>query len=401
MRALGFTKAESGLRTVAGLSVLARMPTGMAALTIPLLALGTGHGVLTAGLGVAGYRAGQGLAGPAWARITDRAGLSRALAGGAVAFAVATTALLWVPGPGFAFVAAVAGLATLPFGGLMRAFWTRQHDLTELQAEANAFESFLTEAVLLTARVLVAVLALALGIRWIVAVQALMALGGGLALAATRRIRVDHRRERRIFPAGPKPLNPIRRELLALLLTAASLGGFAFSLVVRLAQVEHGETWTALSIAAWGLGSLAGISMLNTRVARHPRRSAVRLLAAMAVVQLASLPAHAPWLVMSGAFAAGLPIAAAVSALYHLLGQLSDPLRHNTVFAWATTMTLVGDSSGSAAASVAASLVGRPSATLPIAAALAALAVGALLAIDPRQSGPPGYGTTDLHSSRP
>ncbi|MFY9778056.1 MAG: MFS transporter, partial [Trebonia sp.] len=84
---------EPALRGLAVADVCARLPQGMVAITL-LLVAATHASMTTAGLVVAGYTLGQAVTGPLRGRLADRYGLARVCAACGCGYAVALLGLL-------------------------------------------------------------------------------------------------------------------------------------------------------------------------------------------------------------------------------------------------------------------------------------------------------------------
>lgn len=335
-------------------SLLARLPTGMIGLAIPLIALASELSPTTAGFAAAGYRAGQAITTPLWGRIADRAPLHLLLRTAPIGYGLL---VLIIGASGsrpllLCVCASALGCLTLPYSAVMRAFWNRQSDIPD-KVVANAFESFMSEAVLLGGRSLMVLTALVLPIRITVFGQAVTAVAGALMLSATSRVRVDHPAERHHHDSSTSIASE-RRLLAHLLLTfmvfAAALGGFALMLVVLLSAQPNGNAWAAAAVTAWGFGSLLGIGPL-TRILSGPGGGATAgavVMMGCAFAATCVVPMSAATMLIS-AFVSGLPVAAVLTCLYGVLAAASPSGRQNELFAWAMTAILIGDAGGTAA----------------------------------------------------
>ncbi|MFY9867156.1 MAG: MFS transporter, partial [Trebonia sp.] len=121
---------EPALRELAVADVCARLPQGMVAITL-LLVAATHDSMTTAGLVVAGYTLGQAVTGPLRGRLADRYGLARVCAFCGCGYAVALLGLLagsLAGSPAWLLVAAAAaaGLIVPPLSPGMRSLWSAQ-----------------------------------------------------------------------------------------------------------------------------------------------------------------------------------------------------------------------------------------------------------------------------------
>lgn len=345
----------------------------MAGLALPLLALNRGLSPATAGAAVAGYGIAQAVCSPAWGRAGDRRSLRRVVLSAQPAFTVIAAALTILASDGALFVvlATAQGTVALPFGALMRSFWARQPDLADVQHRASTFESAMTEVVLLGARLLVSLVSLA-GLVMLGAVQAVLAAAGGGALARTPQVRAEP--PTHAEPALGRPVGPLIRlpsVYLGMALLSASLGAYSLGLVLALTACGS-PTWAAVGVAAWGLGSLAGITTFGRRVHADSASRATPWLVLMAAVEFATFATTGH---LGGAlviaFVAGIPIQLAVNAAYFLLTALSSAPQRTEYLAWASTAIFGGNALGAAVAGAASGL-GNPGQAAVIVGALAA-----------------------------
>ncbi len=374
---LSFAFADPRTRVVASISFIARLPSGMIGILLPLLALGSGLSPALAGVSLAAFRVAQVVATPIWGRLGDAIPLRFLLRLACTAYGAIAAALAMLDVDSVVLVAGAGmlGLVTLPFSALMRAFWNRQPDLVERQLEANVFESFLTEGVLLAGRSVIALAALYLSIEYVALGQAVLACTGGIALSFTVRVR----RDRPLVPdkeAVPGYRSAWWRTVSGLygiyLLLSISLGAFSFALILLFNTRSNGDSWAAAAIILWGLGSLVGAGPITRQFSEYRLRGAALLLIVMGIIQgsAAFIPSA---LVLCMGFIAGLPISAIVSMLFVELGKTSGISRQGVAFAWATTALFIGDALGTAAAGVVDDIVAWRPAVFIVGAVAASL----------------------------
>lgn len=260
---LSFAFADPRTRVVASLSFLARLPTGMIGIIIPLLALGSGLSPVMAGAALGAFRVAQAVATPLWGRLGDAIPLRFLMRIVCTTYGATAAALAMLAGDSVAIVAGAVllGLVTLPFSALMRAFWNRQPDLVDRQLEANVFESFLAEGVLLAGRSVIALAAWYLSIEYVALGQAVLACVGGVALSFTARVR----RDRPTVAAKENEVGygaawwAVASGLYGIyLLLSMSLGAFSFSLILSFSTRSNGDSWQ-LGQSSFG-GSVAWLA---------------------------------------------------------------------------------------------------------------------------------------------
>ena len=179
---------EPALRGLAVADVCARLPQGMVAITL-LLVAATHASMTTAGLVVAGYTLGQAVTGPLRGRLADRYGLARVCAACGCGYAVALLGLLagsLAGSPAWLLVAAAAaaGLIVPPLSPGMRSLWSAQAPRA-LRQTAFALDAAVFDLAYLTGPVVAS--ALAVGVAPAAAVGLLLALTGAAIVIIGRR----------------------------------------------------------------------------------------------------------------------------------------------------------------------------------------------------------------------
>jgi MFS family permease len=168
---------EPVLRGLAVADICARLPQGMVAITLLLIAAAHAS-MTTAGLVVAGYTVGQGVTGPLRGRLADRYGLARVCAVCTGGYAVAVLGLLAgslarVPAGVLIAVATAAGLLVPPLSPGMRSLWSA-HAAAALRQAAFALDAAVFDLAYIAGPVLAS--ALATGISPAAAAGVLLAL---------------------------------------------------------------------------------------------------------------------------------------------------------------------------------------------------------------------------------
>jgi MFS family permease len=382
---------EPALRGLAVADVCSRLPQGMVAITL-LLVAATHASMTTAGLVVAGYTLGQAVTGPLRGRLADRYGLERVCAACGCGYAVALLGLLagsLAGSPAWLLVAAAAaaGLIVPPLSPGMRSLWSAQAPRT-LRQTAFALDAAVFDLAYLTGPVVAS--ALAVGVAPAAAIGLLLALTGGAIVMIGRRSRPAAAEGGLAAPArrgGPGPLHsPALRRLLitgGLLNAALSATEVALTGYVR----QHHALWASGPLLAGvSAGSIVGSLLLGARgsgaLAGETRRRLPRLLAcyALGLAALTAASLYAP-LIAVAAPLAGLFLGPSLATLFNLAssapggasGGASEEAAGGGTEAqgWLNSVMNGGAAAGAALAGAAA---GQPVLALALAAALAAAA---------------------------
>ena len=382
---------EPVLRRLAVADVCARLPQGMVAITL-LLVAATHASMTTAGLVVAGYTLGQAVTGPLRGRLADRYGLERVCAACGCGYAVALLGLLagsLAGSPAWLLVAAAAaaGLIVPPLSPGMRSLWSAQAPRA-LRQTAFALDAAVFDLAYLTGPVVAS--ALAVGVAPAAAVGLLLALTGAAIVMIGRRSRPAVAEGQLAAPARrgvPGPLHsPALRRLLitgGLLNAALSATEVALTGYVR----QHHALWASGPLLAGvSAGSIVGSLLLGARgsgaLAGETGRRLPRLLAcyALGLAALTAASLYAP-LIAVAAPLAGLFLGPSLATLFNLASSASDGASGGTpgeaagggteAQGWLNSVMNGGAAAGAALAGAAA---GQPVLALALAAALAAAA---------------------------
>jgi Major Facilitator Superfamily len=379
---------EPALRRLAVADVCARLPQGMVAITL-LLVAATHASMTTAGLVVAGYTLGQAVTGPLRGRLADRHGLERVCAACGCGYAVALLGLLagsLAGSPAWLLVAAAAaaGLIVPPLSPGMRSLWSAQVPGT-LRQTAFALDAAVFDLAYLIGPVVAS--ALAVGVAPAAAVGLLLALTGAAIVMIGRRSRPAAAEGGLTAPAsrgGPGPLHsPALRRLLitgGLLNAALSASEVALTGYVR----QHHALWASGPLLAGvSAGSIVGSLLLGARgsgaLAGETGRRLPRLLAcyALGLAALTAASLYAPLLAVAAPLA-GLFLGPSLATLFNLASSASDGASGEAgagggteAQGWLNSVMNGGAAAGAALAGAAA---GQPVLALALAAALAAAA---------------------------
>jgi Major Facilitator Superfamily len=404
---------EPALRGLAVADVCARLPQGMVAITL-LLVAATHASMTTAGLVVAGYTLGQAVTGPLRGRLADRYGLARVCAFCGCGYAVALLGLLagsLAGSPAWLLVAAAAaaGLIVPPLSPGMRSLWSAQAPRA-LRQTAFALDAAVFDLAYLTGPVVAS--ALAVGVAPAAAVGLLLALTGAAIVMIGRRSRpagtdaetgrllmprrkggrwaIDHPLWRSVAhrprsSPGPLASPALRRLLITGGLVNAALAATEVALTGYVRQ--HHALWAAGPLLAGvSAGSIVGSLLLGARgsgaLAGETGRRLPRLLAcyALGLAALTAASLYAP-LIAVAAPLAGLFLGPSLATLFNLASSASGGASGGApgeaagggteAQGWLNSVMNGGAAAGAALAGAAA---GQPVLALALAAALAAAA---------------------------
>ena len=378
---------EPALRGLAVADVCARLPQGMVAITL-LLVAATHASMTTAGLVVAGYTLGQAVTGPLRGRLADRYGLARVCAACGCGYAVALLGLLagsLTGSPAWLLVAAAAaaGLIVPPLSPGMRSLWSAQAPRT-LRQTAFALDAAVFDLAYLTGPVVAS--ALAVGVAPAAAVGLLLALTGAAIVMIGRRSRPAAAEGGLAAPARRGGLGPLHSPALRRLLVTGGLLNAALSAMevalTGYARQHHALWASGPLLAGVSAGSIVGSLLLGARgsgaLAGETGRRLPRLLAcyALGLAALTAASLHAP-LIAVAAPLAGLFLGPSLATLFNLASSASDGASGEAAGGgteaqgWLNSVMNGGAAAGAALAGAAAS---QPVLALALAAALATAA---------------------------
>lgn len=315
-----------------------------------------------AGIVVAVYVTGSGVAGPVLGRLVDRFGRAFVLRPAALAEASLLCVLALLPShavPGILVCALGAGLCTPPVVAAARSLWPEVLPSDQLPA-VYALEATLQELVYIVGPSLVAVVVSVSGPQAAVIVSAGVLVVGVMAFSL-------HLATRRPAVSGPAHMAGRRRRGLPIsmaLVAAAMLIVGAFSFVelstVAFARGHRAAGAAGVVLAVWSAGSLTGGLLLGTRAgsARTPRRRLAFLLLLLAASTLLPVLADRVWLLGVLLFFAGIAIAPTFASLYALAASEVPAARQTEAFGWLSAGFQVGGALGSLGAGVVVQIAG-------------------------------------------
>jgi MFS family permease len=332
-----------------GSSIVARLPLGMTSLAIVLLV--SKQGAYTkAGLVIALYVTGTGIAGPLIGRMVDRAGRTRILPPFAAAEAALLCLLAEIPPRNTAPLLACAfgaGLCTPPVTSSARALWPVVLPADQV-AVVYALEATVQELAFIVGPSLVALIVSFSGPPEALFTSAAALLMGVLAFSFHPMTRST--------VSVLDPSVPARRSLRMPLPLPIVLGAMtivsAFNMVelatVAFARSHHSAAASGVVLAVWSAGSLVGGALLGIR-ASGSAVTGQRVAALMVVLAAGTaVPALSPniWLLGLFLFIGGASIAPTFGALYALAAAESAAGRQTEAFGWLSTGFQAGGALG-------------------------------------------------------
>ena len=267
--------ANQNAAALLGWSIVARLPVGMAGLSLVLLVRGSGAGYGEAGLVAAAYAIAIAIGSPYGGRRVDRLGAWPVLRRRMVIFPlllglVAVLGGLEAPVPAIAVVAAAAGLTLPPVSSVLRSIWPTVAGVDGART-AYALDAALQEVIFVGGPLLVAVLA-TFGPVTAVAGAAVIGGVGTFAFARLPPVRA----------AGPAEvthssrfgaLSAVGVRTIAVLCLCLGLGfGAAEIAIPAFAEAEGNRALAGVVLAGFSSGSLVGGLVAGLRPSSDERR---------------------------------------------------------------------------------------------------------------------------------
>lgn len=354
--------AAEGRRTsvvVLVASIVARMPQGLAPLSVVLLAQeGTGS-IATAGLAGGAWAVGSAVSQPLWGGLAGRGRAHRiealtALSQGIVVLVLALGG--WSTEGVFIALAATGGLLAAPTSPISRTLWPQlavdEHHLDALYTHDATWQ----ELIFIAGPALVGLLVAVSGPSAALTAAAVLGIVGGITFAGIVR---PHWRP---HPA-PSTRVPLARSLLDLAGPYSALAVMAFGLglvevgVPAVAILEQSRAASGWLLALWSLGSLVGgLVAARHRWRRGPSDRWPWLMGGVAAGTATIVVGWSfglPWLGLT-LFLSGLALAPSLAAGYGVVASRAAPGRRTDAFAWTTTFLLLGIGAGVAVGGVLA-----------------------------------------------
>jgi MFS family permease len=367
-------------------ALIARLPQGMASLSILLLVRDTTHSYTAAGVAVGANAFATAACAPLLGRLIDRFGRDRTLPGFALGQAVMYATLAVAAGAGghtgvLILLSAAAGALLPPIAPAVRALLRDVFEDRAVRDTAYSLDAVIQEAIWITGPLAVAVVvSLTSPSAAVVSLGVVCLVGTTLFLRSplqrgTRPRRHDH--SRRSALASPE----LRALLGPVLLSGTALGATEVGLP-SLALHAGSRPAAGLLLALWSVGSLAGGLWYGSRVWHTSLTRRYRLLLMMAVVFTAPLiiARSIPEGVI-GALLAGLTCAPVFSCMYALVGRTVTPGSETEAFTWVSSALIGGIAAGSA---IAGAVIKPGGVSAPFIVACLASSLAAAIAVGSR-----------------
>ena len=369
--------------TLLSTSLVGRLPTAMATLAVLLLVRGQGGSYTLAGTLAALFTAGTGVGQPALARLIDRRGQLRVLAGSAL-LSTAAFAALAAAGAQHAVVsaaaAALAGLATPPLEPCLRSLWPHVVAGGSVLRAAFSLDVGVQEVIFVGGPLLTVAAVDLLGHPGGVMACALFGLAGTAGFAVTGASRHWRPHPAATGPHGSPLAHPaLVRVFLVSVAVAVPVG--ALPIVAAAYAARHGHpSITGWALAANATGALVSGLYGALRPPGAVGRHALTLTAL--ILALAYLPLAVPlplgaWLV--AAAISGLPLPVMLGLAFGRVNEISPRNLVTEANAWVITAFTVGMSAASLSAGVVTDHLGAKAAVAAI--VIGGSAVTALVAL--------------------
>ena len=347
-------------RIVLVASIVARMPQGLAPLSVVLLTQERTGSIAAAGIAGGAWAIGSAVSQPLWGGFAGRGRAHWIEAGTALTQGVVLLVLAFgTGGAADGLVIALSGLGGLlaaPTSPISRTLWPQlavdEHHLDSLYTHDATWQ----ELIFIAGPAMVGLLVAVSGPSASLAAAAGLGVVGAAVFAWIIRP---------LWEPHPSPASrvPLGTSLLALAGPYAALCAMAFGLgmaevgVPAVAILEDHRAASGWLLAIWSAGSLVG-GLLAARVAwrRGPADRWPGLIAAVAIgtaTVAIGWQFGLGWLAVT-LFVAGLGLAPTLAAGYGVIGERATPGRRTDAFAWTTTFLLLGIGGGTALGGVLA-----------------------------------------------
>ncbi|AEW97539.1 major facilitator superfamily permease [Streptantibioticus cattleyicolor NRRL 8057 = DSM 46488] len=378
---LELLRARHAVRLLTG-TLVGRLPNATAALAVVLFTRAHGGDYTLAGALSAVYGLGNAVGQPLLGRLVDKRGQPRVMLGGALVAAAATT-LFALTGPRPVALScalmAVAGLATPPLEGGLRALWPSVLSVPGQVHAAYALDAAAQEVMYAAGPLLVTLLTAAGSAGFAVVALALVGVAGTVAVVSSPPSRRWRAPEREAHWLGPLRAPGLLALLGSLFFVGLALGSIAVA-AVAYADAHGGGMVSSYLLSALGLGALAGgVGYGARRWAGVPERRLRLLMVCLAVcyLPLALTPGVPLMTVLAGI--SGLFLAPVLACAFVVVDRHAPAGTVTEAFSWLVTAFGVGASAGTAVAGPAAQYGGVPAA-FAVAGAGGVVALAVLLA---------------------
>ncbi|GAA2362924.1 MFS transporter [Saccharopolyspora halophila] len=371
--------AQSYAKYLLVTNLLGRLQNGMGPLSIALFLRSERLPYAQIGLLVGLFAIATAIGGPLLGRLVDKHGQARVLIASAFGSAAGFIVLaLGSASPALSASAVVlAGALTPPLEPCLRSLWEKLLGQQRLVAAAYSLDASMQQIVYVVGPLLVVTIAAATSpavALWCV---------GGVTLAGTLLF-VRARPVRQWQPSFPETrswIGPLRS--VELCKTLLSLGGVGFALgVFSLATVmvaeahTNSENMSGLLLGAHAAGALIGGLVYGSRTwSLKPQAQLPVLFTGLACgyLPLLTQPSLPVMIVLMGI--AGLFLSPVLACGFVIIGEVAPEGTKTEAFAWVVTITLIGNSLGSATSGAVQSAGLTTVFALPLAAATAGLII--------------------------
>ncbi|WP_051826454.1 MFS transporter [Kitasatospora aureofaciens] len=365
-------------------SLVGRLPVAAAPLAILLCLADTGSGYGWASAVAAIYGLAATIGQPALGRLADRYGQKATLLGSASASCVALGTLAALQPHAHALcavAAAVAGAATPPLEGALRALWPRmvpQH----LQQAALGMDVASQSVLFALGPLLVTALVSLSGPTAALALVGSIGLVGTWTMASSGPSRSQHGHPQRGDWLGPLRSRELRAMASVLGLVGVCLGAQNVA-APAWAQQDGSRAGAGLLLGAFSAGSAIGGVIFTRRRETGIRALALCLLAfTFGWIPLVAAPSQL-WLMTALAVLPGLALSPLLGRVFERVGRAVEPTWATEAFSWLVTAVGIGSAAGTAAVGALIDRTG-PSAAYGFAGACAAGALTLLAFQQPR-----------------
>ncbi len=359
---LELLRTRYAIRLLGG-TLIGRLPNATAALAVVLFTRAHGGSYTLAGALSAVYGLGTAIGQPALGRLVDKRGQPRVMLGGAVVSAAAMTAFAVMgPDPLAAACAAmaVAGVATPPLEGGLRALWPSVLDRGEQVHSAYALDAAAQEVMYAVGPLLVTLLVAAASTAAALVGLSLIGVAGTLLVVTTEPSRRWRAAEREAHWLGPLRSPGLLALLGSFFFVGLALGSIAVA-AVAYADAHGGGMVSSYLLSALGAGALVGgvvYGAVRWSGAPERRLRALMLCLALAYVPLVTVPGVSAMTALSGL--SGLFLAPCLACAFLVVDRHAPAGTVTEAFSWLVTAFGVGASVGTAAAGPAAQYGGVP-----------------------------------------